>query len=267
MLFVHVLLLLVLQSSYTFRQQLHSKTRQASASRVGMSTESIQRAVLWDVDGTLSDSYMLGYTSTQQVLKNNGKAVISEEEYHEGTKFTTPRRLAWHTTGNPDDPSGIELGRQFDDLYVNLVSIDNTRFYDGMQEMLKNLCAKHAGIEYGALSNACGGYVRAVLRSNQVESMFEVGLGADEVPAAKPQPDGLLQLCRMMELDPRNCIYVGDSPTDGQAARAAGMESVGVTWGSHSVEKVMRNFDYVAHNVKELENILCNALDKLQTNV
>jgi hypothetical protein len=59
----------------------------------------VGRAILWDVDGTLSDSYMLGFSSTQKVLSNNGKAAITEDEYHLGTKYTTPRRLSWHVTG------------------------------------------------------------------------------------------------------------------------------------------------------------------------
>jgi hypothetical protein len=63
------------------------------------------RAVLWDVDGTLADSYLLGYSSTNAVFRNNGIAEIGEEVYHMGTKFTTPRRMAWHSTGNPDDES------------------------------------------------------------------------------------------------------------------------------------------------------------------
>ena len=44
-----------------------------------------------------------------------------------GTKYTTPRRLAWHVTNNPDDPIGVKLGQQFDDLYVKLVSSDTGR--------------------------------------------------------------------------------------------------------------------------------------------
>lgn len=65
--------------------------------------------VLWDVDGTLSDSFQLGFDSTNAVLQRNGKDRISTESYHQGTKFTTPRRMAWHVTGDPDHPIGEEL--------------------------------------------------------------------------------------------------------------------------------------------------------------
>ena len=60
----------------------------------------------------------------------------------------------------------------------------------------------------------------------------QVALGADEVPAAKPEADGLLLCCQRLGVEPENSVYVGDSPTDGQAARAAGMKSIGVLWGA-----------------------------------
>ena len=47
---------------------------------------------------------------------------------------------------------------------------------------------------------------------------MQVALGADEVPAAKPAADGLLLCCERLGVDPASSVYVGDSPTDGQAA-------------------------------------------------
>ena len=46
----------------------------------------------------------------------------------------------------------------------------------------------------------------------------QVALGADEVAAAKPDPDGLLLCCERLGVNPASSVYVGDSPTDGQAA-------------------------------------------------
>ena len=47
---------------------------------------------------------------------------------------------------------------------------------------------------------------------------MQVALGADEVPAAKPAAEGLLLCCERLGVDPASSVYVGDSPTDGQAA-------------------------------------------------
>jgi len=244
-----------------------STTLQAMANRGGGRGQRGQRiveperaqAILWDVDGTLSDSFNLGFTSTKTVLANNGKASISEDEYHQGTKFTTPRRLAWHVTGDPDDPSGIALGQQFDDLYVKLVSTETAPLYEGIQELLDAVKREHAHVKYGALSNACGAYVEAVLRVNNLNEMFEVRAGADEVPAAKPSGDGLLQCSAALQVPPHLCVYVGDSPTDAMAATAAGyMASIGVLWGSHPEKAVRDAFTVVATSPIELELLIMN---------
>ena len=46
---------------------------------------------------------------------------------------------------------------------------------------------------------------------------------------------------------PQDLVYVGDSPSDGKAARAAGCKSVGVAWGSHPVENLAPQFDIIVH--------------------
>jgi len=160
------------------------------------------------------------------------------------------RRLAWHTTGNPDDEIGIRLGRDFYDLYVRLVSVETTSLYPGILQLIESLYAQKSVVQ-GALSNACGAYVRAVFDANQIGHMFKVQYGADDVSHAKPLPQGLLTCSSYLNVVPSDCIYIGDSPSDGQAAKAAGMKSIGVTWGSHSLETVAPNFDMVATDVSE----------------
>ena len=232
----------------------------ASSLTTTMPKMSNLRAVLWDVDGTLAYTSKLCFDSTNAVMRMNGLPEIGEEAYHMGTKLTTPRRMAWHCTGNPDDVCGIALGDQFDELYVKLVTLETAEFYAGIPEVLKSLVKEYPTLRHGALSNACGAYVRAVLLVNGVTDDFAIGLGADEVPAAKPSGDGLLQICNTMQIDPSHCIYVGDSPSDGHAATNAGMSSVGVTWGSHPVESVKPAFTRMVHSTEELGLVLLEML-------
>jgi HAD superfamily hydrolase (TIGR01509 family) len=217
--------------------------------------------LLWDVDGTLSNSYDLGYTCTNIVLQNHGQNPINEQEYHEGTRYPTPQRFAWHVTKNPDDSIGEVLGKEFDDLYIKLVSKKTAGLYEGIYDMLLHLKQKNSKVKYGALSNACVAYVEAVLRENDLDRDFDVVLGADNVPRPKPAPDGLLQCCASLQLLPANCVYIGDSPTDGLAARAANMKSIVVTWGSHSLEKITPAFDQIVHSVEELRRVLVSLID------
>jgi pyrophosphatase PpaX len=61
--------------------------------------------------------------------------------------------------------------------------------------------------------------------------LFEVVVGGDETERQKPEPDPLLLAAKRMQVQPHECAYVGDSPFDMRAARAAGMHGIAVTWG------------------------------------
>jgi pyrophosphatase PpaX len=61
--------------------------------------------------------------------------------------------------------------------------------------------------------------------------LFEAIVGGDETEGHKPDPEPLLLGAERLGADPEKTAYVGDSPFDVRAARAAGMFSVAVTWG------------------------------------
>ena len=82
------------------------------------------------------------------------------------------------------------------------------------------------------------------------------GTICDEVPKAKPAADGLLACCERLGVDPAAAVYVGDAPSDGAAAKAAGMRAIGVTWGANEREKLDGSFDVLADDVPELTRAL-----------
>ena len=70
-----------------------SKCRMSSSSKDNNKNTRLPSAVLYDVDGTISDSFLLGFSATDAVLRREGFPAISEETYHKGTMYTTPRAL------------------------------------------------------------------------------------------------------------------------------------------------------------------------------
>jgi len=61
--------------------------------------------------------------------------------------------------------------------------------------------------------------------------LFETVVGGDETEKHKPDPEPLLLAAERMGVDPSQAAYVGDSPFDVGAAKAAGMYAIAVTWG------------------------------------
>ena len=75
----------------------------------------------------------------------------------------------------------------------------------------------------------------------ELERHFDVVVGAEDTERHKPHPDPLLEALARLEADPREAAYVGDSPFDVQAAKAAGVRAVAVTWGGiHDEERLAR---------------------------
>ena len=243
-----------------------SKLEMTESSSTSTSSDEEQKyqgikAFIFDIDGTLADSWKLGFDATQKVLENNGIPLITDEIYHEHTVYCTPDRLARHAGKMPGDEGfeeiGTRLGKEFDDLYVDLVDTTTAGFYEGVESMLQQMVS--SDVKLGALTNACVAYAHAVLSSNSKEiyGKFESIHGADSVPQPKPHPDGLFQICKELNLSPSDCVYVGDSPSDGKAAKNAGMKAIGVTWGSHEVDTLKgAPFDDLVHSVEELQSLL-----------
>jgi len=150
-------------------------------------------AIIFDMDGTLVSSTNLAHEATNTVLEEFGYNSITKHEYGQGTKYTTPVRLAWHA-GIDDDDLAEKMGAAFDSSIIRLVTAENVPTFPGIKELLTEIRA--AGIGMAVLSNASGKYVRRVNQAHSIAASFLVGLGADDVKRAKPSPLGLEEILR-----------------------------------------------------------------------
>jgi len=281
-----------------------SSTSSSASSTPNTEAAGTVRGIIFDIDGTLADSWNLGFQATLTVLteyhnENNEESLTPEtypltsDDYHFGCRFTTPERLARHVGLDPEHPSfesvGEDLGRQFDDYYVQLVDKKTAGFYDGIGDLLVKLhCGEISrtdgndgdsgsgsigGVQLGALTNACVEYAHAVLKANcpecssdtpssssdgkdnSIYQRFSSIHGANSVPRPKPFGDGILKCCDEMNLHPSQVIYVGDAPTDARAAVDAQCRAaIGVLWGSNDEEclKKEEGFKSLCGTVEEL---------------
>jgi pyrophosphatase PpaX len=92
----------------------------------------------------------------------------------------------------------------------------------------------------------------------RLEAYFDVVVGADDTRRHKPDPEPILHALDMLGAAPAEAAYVGDSPFDVQAARAAGAFAVAVTWGRiHDEERLLREQpDALVHDAQELLRVL-----------
>lgn len=85
---------------------------------------------------------------------------------------------------------------------------------------------------------------------------MDVVIGAEDTERHKPEPDPLLEALRRLDARPAEAAYVGDSPFDMQAARAAGLYAIGVSWGRiHTAEK-LTDADAIVDSPEELLDLV-----------
>src|SRR4029077_16973346 len=87
-----------------------------------------------------------------------------------------------------------------------------------------------------------------------ISHLFETVVGGDETEKHKPDPAPLLLAAERMYAPPDECAYVGDSPFDIRAAKAAGMHAIAVTWGRiHDRQRLEREEpDAIVDTAEEL---------------
>lgn len=210
------------------------------------------KLLLFDNDGTLSDSVPRCQQATNYALAEAGFPGVSTAETAEGMRLETVLRMMSHAGSDDRD-----LGRQLAASYHRHSSplVDETLLFPGISEMLESLSV--SGYAMGIVSNNLSNTVERVLRANNVISHFPVIIGEDNADETKPRPEGLLQACRLCGYGAEVSVYVGDGPSDALAARAAGVISVGVRWNTHDpIDVSAMGFDYLIDSPGELKTLL-----------
>ncbi|MBS1112112.1 MAG: phosphoglycolate phosphatase, partial [Nitrospirae bacterium] len=105
------------------------------------------------------------------------------------------------------------------------------------------------------ISNKREGFSREILESIGILQFFDVVLGSDSVREQKPSPVPLLEVMKRFGASKDEAVMIGDSSYDIEAARAAGIKMIAVTYGFRSRES-LKDADYLIDRFDELLNIL-----------
>jgi phosphoglycolate phosphatase len=185
----------------------------------------IPRAVLFDLDGTLADSYDGITASTNHVRAANGLPALPAGEIKKHVGRGLAKLLAdlvpgTHTARN------IALYREH---HVTVMR-QHTRLMPGARQAVEAL--KRSGRRLAVCSNKNVVFTRALLESLGLAPFFDVVLGPEDVPQPKPAPDMLLTALRLLGVSADEALYVGDMDIDVQTGRAAGVAVWVVPTGS-----------------------------------
>lgn len=193
------------------------------------------KACIFDLDGTLTDTLESLTRSVNATLTELGLSGITSEQCKSfvgsGAKYLIERSLQ---AAGDEELVHIEEAME---IYKRIFRVNCTyhvRPYDGIVELLQLLKAK--GIQLAVLSNKPHEQTKDVIATFFGTETFDCVQGQQEGIPRKPDPTAALLIAKQFKVGSKDCVYIGDSDVDMQTANAAGMESVGVTWGFRSKE-------------------------------
>jgi phosphoglycolate phosphatase len=194
-------------------------------------------AILWDLDGTLVETRRDIATGVNLVLADRGLPPMSVEAVSQnvgqGSRVLMTRCLEQGGSPLKDDEDLDRAYHSFIRHYVDHL-LDSSEPYDGIPELLGQL--SNAGIAMAVVSNKPTDPTRRLVDSLELNRFFSLVLGGDSLPERKPHPAPLLYAMEQLGTGIDTTIMVGDSRIDLEAARAAGIPGIAVSWGFESNE-------------------------------
>lgn len=184
---------------------------------------------IFDLDGTLLDTLADLAASVNYALRQCGMSEHSVEDVRRfvgnGVRLLMERAVP-QGAGNPQFDAAFATFRQ----HYMAHSLDTTRPYDGIPEMLAALRAK--GCRTAVVSNKFMLATQELMR-HFFPDTIEVAIGEHEAEGIrkKPAPDTVIEALRQLGVGKENAVYIGDSDVDIQTACNCGLPCISVLWG------------------------------------
>lgn len=189
------------------------------------------KAVIFDLDGTLIDSAPDIAAAVNRYLTDAGwpEQEVALIERFIGYGSRKLLQDVFEIIGHPTDEASMQKAHLVYLANYSAAPAERTVFYPHVREDLEGLRA--CGLRLGICTNKPHALTQQVLQALNIAPLFEVAIGADAVPACKPDPGHLLAVAEGMGLDWREIVYVGDTMVDQSTAEAAGAPFFCVPWG------------------------------------
>ena len=195
---------------------------------------------IFDLDGTVLDTVgTIAYYANGALVKN-GIEPIETKEYNflAGRGIANLVRGMLEYRGCCSDSLYERVFHDYDTEYNKDVA-KGTTIFEGLKETLDVLKAK--GVKLAIVSNKPDFAAQTVVNSLYGEGYFDFVTGQKPGGILKPDPGVVLEVMRLFGAAREECLYFGDTSTDMQTGKNAGLYTVGVLWGFRGREELLEN--------------------------
>ena len=207
--------------------------------------------ILFDLDGTLIDSIELILGAARHAFVGFSGRAPTDEEWRAGIGRPLQTVLREYA---PDD---VEADRLFGRYRAYQLEHHDrlVRPYDGIVDTLQWLAAE--GHPMALVTSKADWLAEKALVLVGLDRLIPTIVGCDSCMNHKPHPEPVERALRLLGVSASDALFVGDSPHDVESGRAAGVTTVGVTWGAFTREEMEQaRADVVIDRVEELRGLV-----------
>ncbi len=221
------------------------------------------KTVVFDLDGTLADTSGDLIAAANSCFRDMGEGDVLVHAEDAGTALRGGRAmltLGMQKLGRADDAATID--RYYPmllDAYRREIDT-HTILYPGAMEAVAAL--KAAGYRVAICTNKPEALAELLLTRLGVRDAFGAMLGADSLAVRKPDPEHLFETARRAGGDPAQCVLIGDSDTDRNTARAAGVPCVLVTFGPSGEDMAALEPEALLNDFADLPEVIERLIGK-----
>lgn len=197
----------------------------------------MKKAVIFDLDGTLSDSiHSIKYCCDRALAPcGYGPFTVEQYKYFVGDGAANLVRRALAAGG---DAEGVHFEEAFA-RYRELFAVDcmyQVKPYEGTRELLAAL--RERDVRRAVLSNKPHEETIRVVEALFGPGVFDVIVGQRDGVPIKPDPAGVFLILEKLRLEASDALYLGDTATDMKTGKGAGAFTVGALWGFREREEL-----------------------------
>jgi len=208
-------------------------------------------AILFDLDGTLIDSIELILGAARHAFTDFAGRAPTDEEWRAGIGRPLQTVLREYA---PDDAEAARLFGRYREY--QLEHHDRlVRPYDGIVETVRWLHGR--GHPMALVTSKADWMAEKAMVLVGLNELIPTIVGCDSCVNHKPHPEPVERALALLGAEPADALFVGDSPHDVESGLAAGVTTVGVTWGAFTRDELERSgAEVVIDRVEELRQVV-----------